>query len=182
MNLFDGKSLGRWKDTNYAGSGEARVEEGNIILPVGERLSGVNWVGEELPKVNYELSLQAKRVDGSDFFCGLTFPIGDSFASLIVGGWGGALVGVSCIDDEDAAHNSAKSYHTFEDNKWYTVRVRVTPDKLEAWLDQEKIVDVPTTGKKFSLRGDIEESKPLGIASFQTTAAIRGIHLMKLSR
>src|SRR5262249_1435574 len=71
-------------------------------------------------------------------------------------------------------------YHTFDDNKWYTVRVRVTPTKLEAWLDQEKIVDVATAGKKFSLRGDIEDSKPLGIASFQTTAAIKDIQLKKV--
>jgi hypothetical protein len=181
VSLFDGKSMGHWKDTNFAGSGEPRVEDGNLILPSGERLTGINWAGEELPKVNYEISLQAKRVDGSDFFCGLTFPVGDSFASLIVGGWGGALVGISCIDDEDAAHNAAKSYHTFDDNKWYTVRVRVTPTRLEAWLDQEKIVDVATAGKKFSLRGDIEDSKPLGIASFQTTAAIKDIRLKKVA-
>ena len=37
-----------------------------------------------------------------------------------------------------------------------------------------------TAGKKLTLRLDIEESKPLGLASFQCTAAIRNVRLLTL--
>ena len=36
------------------------------------------------------------------------------------------------------------------------------------------------SGKTYSVRGDIEESKPLGLATFQTTGAFKDIRLKKL--
>src|SRR5947209_5113876 len=95
--LFDGKTMGAWKVSDFEGAGDPHVEEGALVLPFGERLSGVKWTGEALPRINYEIALEAKRVDGSDFFCGLTFPLNDEYASLIIGGWGGALCGISSI-------------------------------------------------------------------------------------
>jgi hypothetical protein len=180
MSLFDSKTLGQWKPINYAGAGEPLVEDGNLIIPVGERLTGVVWGGPELPKMNYEISLVAKRVDGSDFFCGLTFPIADSHATLILGGWGGALCGISSVNGEDAAHNNYRTFRHFDDNHWYRVRVRVTPAKVQAWVDNDSVFDIDTAGKTFSVRGDIEESKPLGLATFQTTGAFKDIRLKKL--
>ncbi len=176
ISLFDGKTLGQWKPTDYAGAGEVAVEKESIILPVGERLTGVTWTGD-VPKMNYEISFDAKRMDGTDFFAGLTFPVADSFASLIIGGWGGTVCGLSSIDDEDAAHNSTRTFQSFDNDRWYHIRLRVTPTKIESWLDGVQIVDLMTAGKKLTLRLDIEESKPLGLASFQCTAAIRNIRL-----
>jgi hypothetical protein len=61
--------------------------------------------------------------------------------------------------------------------------LRVTRDRLEAWIDQEKLVDVVTTGKKISLRpGEIEESKPFGIACWQTGAALRQIKMRRVEQ
>ncbi len=181
-SLFDGKTLGSWKVSDYEGAGDAHVEDGALVLPFGERLSGVKWTGEPLPRMNYEIVLEARRVDGSDFFCGLTFPVNDEYASLIVGGWGGALCGISSINGDDAAHNDTRTFQKLDNGKWYRVRLRVTPTKLQAWLDDEKIVDVATSGKKIDIRHDIEESKPLGIASFQCTAALRNIRLMPIEQ
>ena len=176
VSLFDGKTLGKWKVMDYAGAGEPHVEDGTLILPVGERLTAVVWTGE-FPKVDYEVSFQAQRIDGTDFFVGLTFPIVDSHASLILGGWGGATCGISSIDGEDAVHNDVRSFRTFEKGKWYRVRLRVTAKKLETWVDDDKIIDLDTTGKKLSLRSDIEESKPLGFASFATTSGLKDIRM-----
>ena len=59
--------------------------------------------------------------------------------------------------------------------------VRVTEKKIEAWLDEKKIVNLETAGRQISLRfGDIEQSKPLGIATYQTTAALREIKMRRL--
>jgi hypothetical protein len=179
QSLFDGKTLGKWKASDFAGHGEPEVEDGNLMLPFGETLTGITYTGE-VPKMSYEIEVEAKKVDGSDFFCGLTFPVNDSFASLICGGWGGAVVGISSLDGKDAARNETRTIRKFDREKWYTIRLRVLPDRLQAWVDAEKIVDVVTTGKKISTRVEVDASKPLGIASFQTTAALRKIRIRTL--
>ncbi len=179
--LFDGKTLDGWAVTGFAGHGEVRVEKGLLVLDQGY-MTGIHWTNA-LPKTNYELSLEAQRVSGTDFFCGLTFPIAGTNASLIVGGWGGGVVGISSIDDNDAASNETTKFMSFVKDRWYAVRVRVTPEKLEAWIDQEKVVDVKTEGKRFGLRsGPIEESVPLGICTYETTAHLRNLVLRELPK
>ncbi|MFH1882422.1 MAG: DUF1080 domain-containing protein, partial [Planctomycetota bacterium] len=66
------------------------------------------------------------------------------------------------------------------DNKWYRVRLRVTPDRIQAWLDDEELVNIETTGRKIDIRAEVDLSQPLGIATWQTAGAIRNIHLRKL--
>jgi hypothetical protein len=181
--LFDGKTLGHWKRTDYAGGGEVRVEKDfrgqgpAIVVEAGATLSGVNWT-EDLPKDNYEVSLEFMKIEGSDFACGLTFPAGDSHATLILGGWGGGVVGLSSLDGHDASENETTTYRSFPPNRWYRVRLRVALPLIEAWLDDDKVVSVDTTGKKISLRhGEISLSVPLGLSTYQTSAAFRNITL-----
>jgi hypothetical protein len=177
--LFDGKSMKGWAITDFAGHGDVRIEQGLLVLDQGY-MTGVHWTND-LPRTNYEIALEARRVSGNDFFCGLTFPIAGTNVSLIVGGWGGGVVGISSIDGNDASSNETTKFMGFEKDRWYAVRVRVTPEKLEAWLDHEKIVDVGTRGKTFGLRsGPIEESVPLGICTYETTAHLRNIVLRDL--
>jgi hypothetical protein len=94
--LFDGKALGQWKPTPFGGEGEVTAADGVLRIAMGADLSGVTWKGE-FPKQNFEVALEARRVEGSDFFCGLTFPVGESHCSLILGGWGGGVVGLVFI-------------------------------------------------------------------------------------
>jgi hypothetical protein len=179
--LFDGKTLSGWEATDFGGHGEVAVQNTLMLLNMGDPLTGVNWTNR-LPKMDYEITLEAMRVNGSDFFCGLTVPVNDSFCSLIVGGWGGSLVGISSLDGEDASENETTKFMDFAERKWYGVRLRVTEGRIEGWIDREKLVDVVTTDRRISLRpGDIEMSKPLGIASYQTTAAIRNIQMRRVS-
>ena len=60
------------------------------------------------------------------------------------------------------------------------IAARVTPGKIEAWIDADKVVDVATENRTISIRLEVEESKPLGIASWSTTAALRNLKLRKL--
>ena len=174
-SLFDGKTLGNWRVSDFGGHGEPRVENGTLVIPDGVGLSGVTWKGEPPFKMGYEISLEAQRVSGGDFFCGLTFPVGDSHASLVLGGWAGTLCGISSIDGEDAAHNETTTFQEIEKGRWYRVRVRVVPNRLQAWFDDKQIADVNTEGKKIDVRADISEAKPLGISTWQTTGAVREI-------
>jgi 3-keto-disaccharide hydrolase len=179
-SLFDGKSLGKWKVTEFGTQGHVEVKDGQIVLGFGDGCTGVTWTAD-FPKVNYEISLQAMRVDGHDFFCGLTFPVDDSPCTFIVGGWGGGVVGLSSIDGEDASSNDTTKFMSFDSGRWYTIRVRVTKGRISTWIDKDQIVDQPLEGRKLSIRSEVDLSKPLGIASWKTTAALRDIRWRPLA-
>ena len=176
QSLFDGQSLGQWKPTEFGGEGVVKVEDGRIVLAMGGDLTGVTWTGQ-VPTVNYEVELQAMRLAGGDFFCGLTFPVKASHCSFIVGGWAGTVVGLSSLNGLDASENSTTVRRRFENDRWYTIRVRVTESRIQAWIDDEQLVDVDTTGKRISVRAEVLDSRPLGIASWRTKAALRNIRL-----
>jgi hypothetical protein len=175
-HLFDGKSLRGWRETEFAGRGEISISDERLVLGFGESLTGVTWAGD-FPRTNYEVQLEAMRVDGSDFFCGMTFPVGDQPCSLIVGGWGGTVVGLSSIDNNDASENETTRFIRFEKGRWYRIRLRVTEEKIEAWIDKDRVVNVPRGDRSFSVRSEVELSRPFGFASWRTTAALRQITL-----
>lgn len=177
--MFDGQTLAGWKESNFFGRNEVFVENDRVVMLAGNDMTGITWAGE-LPRIDYEVTLQGMRVDGSDFFCGLTFPVGDSHCSLILGGWGGSVVGLSCIDGFDASQNETTRFIQFKNGQWYRVRVRVTKHKIEAWLDSQKIVDAVIEGKQISIRWECEPSIPFGIATWRTTGAVRDIRIRKL--
>jgi hypothetical protein len=176
--LFDGKTLKGWTSTDFAGRGEVTVKDGQINLGNGY-MTGVTWTSA-VPKMNYEISLDAKRVEGSDFFCGLTFPIGNQSASFIVGGWGGGTIGISSIDGNDASQNETTGAMNFTTGKWYHIRVRVVPGHIDAWIDDEQVVKLDTADKTFATRIEVEASKPLGIATWSTAAALKNVQLTTL--
>jgi hypothetical protein len=178
-SLFDGKSLGHWAITDFGGQGKVYVKDGAIYMEMGNDMTGITWKGP-LIRMNYEITLESMRISGSDFFCGLTFPVGENPCSLILGGWGGGLCGLYNIDYYDAANNETTPFASFEDNKWYHVRLCVTPERIEAWLDNEEIVNIEITGRKIDIRAEVDLSQPLGIATWQTGGAVRNIRIRPL--
>jgi hypothetical protein len=178
--LFDGKTLANWAPTKFGGERPVKVDNGQIVLETGKSLTGITWAGGELPKTNYEIALQAMRVEGHDFFAGITFPVADSFCSLILGGWGGSVVGLSSINFMDASENETSQSIDFENGRWYSVRIRVTPEKIQAWLDDRQIIDQALKDNKITVRMEVEPSKPLGVATWKTTGALRDIRMRRL--
>ena len=171
--------MGSWKAAekfDFKSHGEIKVQEGVISLGQGSPATGIHFNGE-LPRTDYEISLDARRTDGSDFFCGLTFPIGTTYCSFIVGGWGGGVVGMSNINNMSAVENETTGYLEVKQNQWYHIRVRVTGSRLQAWIDGEPMVDMKTGDNKFSIWWEQEPLRPLGIASWNTSAELRNIRI-----
>ena len=69
ISLFDGKTLARWKVTNFGGEGDCQIVDGELVVEAGYPMSGVTYTGKDLPKTNYELSFDAMKTQGDDFFC-----------------------------------------------------------------------------------------------------------------
>jgi hypothetical protein len=176
-SLFDGKSLGDWRETAFSNHGKARVENGAIVLSAGAPLTGVTWNGV-FPKTSYELRWEAARLDGNDFFASLTFPVGESYCTWVTGGWGGDIVGLSSLDGWDASDNETRTYFDFEKSRWYKFRLKVTPARITGWIDDQQTVDVQIAGRTVGLRiGEIKLSAPLGFASYGTTGGIRNVEV-----
>jgi hypothetical protein len=175
QSLFDGMSLQNWSETPFAGRGQVQVENESIVLGAGKPLTGVTRTGA-FPRTNYEVRFEAVRRQGNDFFASITFPVQDSFCTWVTGGWGGDIVGLSSLDGWDASDNETRTYFNFENGRWYAFRLRVTPDRITAWIDDQSIIDVVITGRSVGLRpGEIKLSAPFGFASYATTGALRKI-------
>ena len=182
ISLFDGQSLDNWELTEFGGEGDVRVEEGCIVMDSGDPFTAINLPESfDLPRMNYEIEYEAMKVEGSDFFGTITFPVNDSFCSMVIGGWAGTVVGLSSIDGVDASENETRLVRKFERNQWYRLRVRVTPESIQGWIDDERVINQSIVGKEVSIRSEMIPCQPLGIANFYTIAKLRNIQLRSLA-
>src|SRR5437867_1907393 len=65
QSLFNGKSLAGWKATNFGGEGEVTVRDGTVIMEQGNDLTGITYTRGDFPRVDYEVTLEGKRVAGN---------------------------------------------------------------------------------------------------------------------
>ncbi len=180
--MFNGKDLTGWNvldDGFFDTAGKVSADKGRLTLAAGSDMTGIQWAGE-MPKDNYQVQLEAMRVDGGDFFCGMTFPVAGGFATLICGGWGGQLVGLSNIDGYAAAENMTTTSIEFERNRWYAIDLMVTEGHVTVWIDNEKVIDLATEKHKFDVWLQQEDTRPFGFTSYATTGALRNITLRRL--
>jgi hypothetical protein len=168
-----------WSAINFGGEGRVEINDQGIKLGLGSPLTGVVWKGE-VAREQYELSLEARRVEGLDFFCAVTFPVGPDHVSFVVGGWGGGVVGISSIDGYDASENPTTQYKSFKMNQWYRIKIRVSDQAIQCWIDDRNLVDQPRQGHTFDIRFEMDESTPLGISAFQCKSELRNIKLRHL--
>jgi len=183
VELFDGRTLDGWKvidQTVFKRHGIVEVREGAIRLEAGTPASGIVWQGEP-PRIDYEIRLEARRVAGEDFFCGLTFPVDDAYCTLVLGGWGGGATGLSNVDDLAAIENLTTDFQEFENGTWYPIRLQVTRERIRAWIGDRSIVDIETAEHRYKIWWEQEPARPLGISSWYTTAELRRIELQNLA-
>ena len=170
-----------WESCNFGGDGELEFSDGQVVMTEGDPMTGIKLVNK-FPTDNYEVRFEAKRIDGLDFFVGFTFPVDKSHCSLILGGWSGSVVGISNIDGYDASDNPTTLIRDFDNDKWFRVRVAVQPDRIVAWVDDEKIVDQKRAGVELDIRGEMDASLPFGISAFLCKVAYRKIQYRMLDK
>ncbi len=180
IELFDGKTLKNWKAPEFGGEGKVTVEDGALVIGVGEPMTGATWTGGELPKVDYEITYEAQRASGSDFFATVTFPVQKAMCSLVIGGWGGGVTGLSTLDGSSAIENETMTIGDYTAGQWYKVRVRVTKTKIEAWIDNTQVVNVDYTERKLGIRIEVELSKPFGFTTYRTKGLVRKVMIEEL--
>ena len=162
---------------DFKEGGDISVQaDGTLSLGRGQPATGLSYRGAPPPN-HYQLTWEARRTDGSDFFCGLTFPIRGNFATLIVGGWGGGVVGVSNIDGLSAVENETTDYREFENNRWYKFKLTIDAKSLVFSIDDEKIIDIDHEGHEYSIWWEQEQMTPLGFATWYSASEIRKLIL-----
>lgn len=171
---------GKWEVSQFGGDGDVEIKEDLVKLQMGDPLTGIRWTGD-VHRENFEIELEARRTDGFDFFCGLTFPVAKNNLTFILGGWGGGVVGISSVDGHDASENETTTFRNFDNNTWYKVRVRVDPYQVQCWVDDKNVVEQPRKDHEFSIRYEMDQSVPLGIAVFQCDAELRNLRVRKLT-
>lgn len=179
--LFDGRSLDGWKSADFIGSPEIKVEGGAILLPAGRSMSGVTTTRTDLPRVDYELVYEARRTSGDDFFAAGTFPVGDGFITLVNGGWGGSVTGLSSLDGADASENQTNKYFKYENDRWYRFQVRVTADTIRCAIDGKEVVALNYKDRKVSTRVETRRNQPLGFATYNSAGEVRKVEVRKLT-
>ena len=180
FEAFDGRSLGAFAITDFGGQGRVEVHDGRLWLGPGSPLTGVTWTGPA-PHGEYELEVVAARERGSDFFCGLTFPVGSAWLTLVLGGWGGSVCGLSSLDGRDAANNATRTLRQFVSGDEHRVRVQVRATRVVATLDGQPLCAIDPRVHELGLRPEVTLSRPLGIAAYATSATVRAVRWRPLA-
>ena len=183
IKLFDGETLSGWKSLSFGGEGgQVVVKQNKIVFGRGEPFTGIVIDDKNFkpPSDEYEINLRARKTEGRDFFCALTFPVPEKNAccTFVAGAWGGQVTGLSNIDHLDANRNSTRSTLKYETDKWYNIKVEITYGRIRCWIDDKIVVNTLIDKKRISMRpGAIEACQPFGIASYETSAEFESITL-----
>jgi hypothetical protein len=164
---------------------------GVLVLGAGQPFSAVKYEGKAdlLPREGYEIAWDAMRLEGSDFFSALTFPVGkaeegkpDKCVTLVTGGWGGWVLGVSSIGHQFASENESTRSYEFKTGRWYRFTLQVTPEVIRCLIDGKEQFKVDVRDKALTMHpSEIQRCIPLGFASYESAGAIRNLQIRKLA-
>lgn len=155
----------------FGGDGTTRATSNELVLEPGAPLTGGTFA-VELPRDGYEVAFRAARLSGIDFFCGLTFPTARGELTLVLGGWGGTVCGLSSLDGEDASSNETRTLRHFKNGVDAAVRVRVEGDDVRVFVDEQQFLAASLRDREMSVRAEVEPCRPFGFCCYLTTARI----------
>lgn len=172
--LLDATNSNEWVTGAYGEDLEYRRTDEGIVIPQGIPLAGLVYRGTP-PDGAFELEVRARREYGGDFFLGVTFPVGEEHLTLVLGGWGGAVCGLSCVDGLDASEGTTRTLRSFPNGKYFDVRIEMTGARVDAFIDGEHLLGQALEGRRLSLRPEVLPSAPLGLSSFATCTTVQRV-------
>ena len=181
QDLFDGKTLDGWRKV-FGGKdlGKVQVQEAKIVLQTEKWKTAAVVATRPVPTIDYEAAFEALRVTGGDFGS-MVFPIGDQACTFYVGAGKDydnvALGNLYGLGNEE---NETASRFKFQANRWYKIRLRVTSQRVCAWIDGAKVIDVEVREHAFTLSKELASLLPLGLYAWDGKAAVRGIRIRQL--
>ena len=93
-------------------------------------MTGVTWTGS-FPRSNYEVRFEAARLEGSDFFASMTFPVGGFVLHLGDRAAGAAtLSGCPAWTAGMPPTTKRGRTSTSKAGRWYALRLQVTDDRI----------------------------------------------------
>ena len=180
-DLFDGKTLNRWRIAEgaaFARHGPVRVERGWVMLGGGESATTIVWSGS-FPREDYEVAFETMRATATGDFGTTLFPVGSSHCVLALAAYGGKA-GLSWIDGKSCDDNATTRPITLVNGRWYAARLRVTAAKIEAWIDQQQVVDFAREGHTLTVPPHYTALGAFSLGSLRCTSALRNIRLRRL--
>lgn len=179
--LFDGRDLSEWKAGIFGEDPEFEVVESGVVLPQGVPLAGLTFQGST-PAPPFEAEFDVTKEFGADFFFSVTFPVRGEHLTLVLGGWGGVVCGLSCLDGEDASGNDTRTLRNFPDGSRYRVSLAVTDERVRVALDGEPLIDADLRGRELELRPEVDPSVPFGVATFATQTILHRVRVRQLDQ
>jgi hypothetical protein len=163
-----------WRPFVFGGDGSFRVTPDELTLEPGAPLTG-GVFAQQLPVAAYELAFSTRRLSGIDFFCGMTFPTLRGELTLVLGGWGGTVCGLSCLDGLDASENETRTLRRFPEGQDVHVLVRVEGERVIVFLDDAMFLDVDLQDRHVHVRTEVEACRPFGFCCYLTTARLANL-------
>lgn len=179
-SLFKGDSLEGWKPTDFFRPGEIQVRDGIVTLGQGNPMTGVTVARKEIRIKNFDLTYEARRVEGDDFFAAATFPVDGGHLTFVNGGWSGNVTGLSSIDGADASENETGTRVEFENGRWYRFVIQVIGRKVKVIVDGKLVVNFDGTDRSLRTRVESRASEPLGFAAYGCVGQIRAASLKEI--
>jgi len=160
VSLFDGQTLGGWRVAQggvFGADGEAKVQDGGIVLIGGERATGIAWTGA-FPRMDYEVAWEAKKLKSQKTACTVLFPL-ERGHCLFGAGW---VTGFSFMDGREAFWNPSFREIRSEQGRWHRLRLRLTASRAVVWVDGQQVIEVPRRRHTFRLPGGHGALEPFG--------------------
>jgi hypothetical protein len=159
--------------------GKVEFRNDTLSISAGDPYGGVS-LASDFMKDHYEVSLQARRTGGNDIFCGILFPVGKDYCSMVLGGWGNSLSGLSMINGLFASENETAYPESFTNHVWVDVTLRVSPDAIRVFTGTNEIISQEREDRLIEPYPGLEVFEPFGFFTYETDAEIRRVRVREL--
>lgn len=183
-SIFDGEQLGRWipitridaTDLADPVPGEVEIDGRQIVLNTGDPLTGVSWFGP-MPTKDFEITVEAK-IDDAELIS-VAFPVGTERAAIQLDA-DNRKAGLYHIDGTGLHDDPMAAIFDGSVAGWHQLRIRVTEQRVQTWLNGQSIADQERTGSSFGAPEGFSPMHPLSMVASNGSASLRNIRIRTL--